>query len=121
MWALHEVVALVTLQMVVLMTALSVVQFLRAKPVNKTFFTGVLFSGGLVTVSVFLALVGLVVSPDGSPSALNIAYWMVAIVILPAMFYFERQSDNQVLALRLYTIGFVILLITVYRAVAVIE
>lgn len=121
MWALHEVVALVTLQMVVLMTVFSVVQFARAKPVNKMFFTGVLFSGGLVTFSVLLALLGLVISPTDSPSALNIAYWMVAIIILPSIFYFERQSDNQFLAMRFYTIGFVILLITVYRAVAVIE
>jgi len=85
------------------------------------YFTGVLYSGGLVSLSVFLALIGLVVAPNNSPSALNIAYWMVALIILPAIFYFERQTDNQILAQRLYSIGFIILLITVYRAVAVIE
>lgn len=121
MWPLHNIIALVTLQMVLLMFAFSALQLVRGKPVNKSYFTGVLFTGGLVSLSVALAFVGLIVDPNGSPSALNIAYWMVAIVILPAMFYFERQSDNQVLALRLYSLGFLLLLITVYRAVAVIE
>lgn len=121
MWTVHEVIARATLLMIVLMVGFSVVQALRQRPVTKAYFTGVLYSGGLVTISVLLALVGLVIAPSDSPSALNIAYWMVAIIVLPAAFYIERQSDNQVLALRLYSIAFVFLLITVYRAVVVIE
>lgn len=118
MWFIHEILARALLLMVLLMTGFAVVQSVRRQPVGKMFFTGVLYAGGLTAVTSIVGVLGLILQ-GGELSALHLAYGAVAVLTLPIVYSLERSSSNndQVRAIRLYMVAFIVLLICVWRAI----
>jgi hypothetical protein len=116
MWFIHEVLARALLLMVLLMSGFAVIQSVRRQPVGKMFFTGVLYAGAITAVTSIVGVLGLILQ-GGELGALHLAYGAVAVLTLPIVYSLERSSSNQVRAMRLYTVAFIVLLICVWRAI----
>ena len=119
MWFLHNLIGRVLFQMSLLMVLFSVIQIARQQAVNKTYFTGVLFSGVLAILAGATAFLGLIMQ-NRSPNAIHVAYGLVSMFALPTIYHFEQRSSDQKRALHLYTVAFVVLAISVWRGLATI-
>jgi ABC-type Fe3+-siderophore transport system permease subunit len=116
MWFIHEILARALLFMVLLMIGFAIVQSVRRQPVGKMFFTGVLYAGGLTAITGIIGVLGLILQ-GGELRALHLAYGAVAVLTLPIVYSLERSNSNPVRAMRLYLVGFIVLLICVWRAI----
>jgi hypothetical protein len=114
---LHDLLARVLFQMGLLMMAFSAIQVVRRQGVTKLYFTGVLFSGGFLILT---ALFGIIVALfyGRAPGALHLAYGAVAILTLPTIHHFERQSSDSRRAMNLYLVAYVVLVICLWRSMA---
>lgn len=120
MWDIHELLGRVTLQMLLLMVLFSAFQVIRGQPINRSYFTGIIFSGILILLSTLFVFLGIIFEPNESPGPVHTTYWVTSALILPSVFFYEQRNTDDIRAQRLYAIIFIVLTVTVWRGLFVV-